>query len=155
MSHLDNHPVEPGAEEPDERALEGRDLTERPSRLPLLALGAVALAALVWMSMGAFQESVVYYVHPSELTSDDVGEHVRLAGEVVDGTIARDAAGVLTFEVTDGTATVPVRFDGRAPDSLTDGSEAVSEGSLGVDGVFHADTVLARCASRFEADLEP
>jgi cytochrome c-type biogenesis protein CcmE len=155
MSHLDDRLVDPSAEEPEERDLDDRDLTERPNRLPLFALGAVALAALIWLGMDAFQGSVVYYVHPGELTAAHVGEHVRLAGEVVDGTIARDDAGVLTFEVTDGTATVPVRFDGRAPDSLTDGSEAVSEGALGPDGVFHADTVLARCASRFEADLEP
>jgi cytochrome c-type biogenesis protein CcmE len=30
----------------------------------------------------------------------------------------------------------------------------VAQGRLGDDGVFVADTVLARCASRFEAEWE-
>jgi cytochrome c-type biogenesis protein CcmE len=130
------------------------DLRHRPNRLPLLGLALLAAAALAWLAVDAFQESVVYYLTPSEAQDAGVEERFRLAGLVVDDSLYRDDAGMLHFEVTDGTATVPVRFDGLAPDSLGGGAEAVSEGRMTPEGVFEADTVLARCASKFEAEFE-
>jgi cytochrome c-type biogenesis protein CcmE len=130
-------------------------LVRQPSRTPLFVLGAVALVTLGWLVVAAFQDSVVYYLTPSEALHTETPGTFRLAGVVVDGSITRDTVtGDLRFEVTDGTATIPVRFDGRAPDSLTDGAEAVAEGRLGPEGEFLADSVLARCASRFEAEFE-
>ena len=125
------------------------------NRTPLLVLAFVAVVALGWLAVDAFQESVVYYQTPTEAQDATPGEEFRLAGLVVKDSLAVDSQGVLRFAVTDGSATISVRFDGRAPDSLTDGSEAVAQGRLGADGVFEADTVLARCASRFEEEFEP
>jgi cytochrome c-type biogenesis protein CcmE len=122
--------------------------------MPLVVLGLLAIAALGWLAVDAFQGSVVYYLTPSEADAADTGTTFRLAGLVVEGSIQRNATtGELRFEVTDGSTTIPVRFDGRPPDSLADGAEAVAEGRLGTDGVFQADSVLARCASKFEAEL--
>lgn len=129
-------------------------LTHRPNRLPLLGLALLAVGALAWLAADAFQESVLYYLHPAEALEADPEERFRLAGMVVDDSLHRDDAGILHFEITDGSATVPVRFDGQAPDSLGDGAEAVSEGHMNPDGVFEADSVLARCASKFEAEFE-
>jgi cytochrome c-type biogenesis protein CcmE len=123
--------------------------------MPLVVLGLLAIAALGWLAVDAFQGSVVYYLTPSEADAADTGTTFRLAGLVVEGSIQRNATtGELRFEVTDGSTTIPVRFDGRPPDSLADGAEAVAEGRLGTDGVFQADSVLARCASKFEAELQ-
>jgi cytochrome c-type biogenesis protein CcmE len=141
--------------EPDVAPSDDRPLERRPHRRPFLVLGLVAVIAVAWLSVDAFQGSVVYYLTPTEALGAEPDVVFRLAGHVADGSIARDATtGTLRFEVTDGTTTIPVRFDGRVPDSLADGAEAVAEGRLGSDGVFAADTVLARCASRFEAELE-
>jgi cytochrome c-type biogenesis protein CcmE len=131
-------------------------LRRTPRRTPLVFLALVALGAVGWLAVDAFQGSVVYYLTPTEALAADADQTFRLAGLVVDGSIGRDAAtGELLFRVSDGATTIPVRFDGRAPDSLNDGAEAVAEGRLGTDGVFQADTVLARCASKYEAELEP
>ena len=130
------------------------ELRHRPSRLPLLGLALLAAAALAWLAVDAFQESVLYYLTPSEAQDADPEERFRLAGLVVEGSLHRDDTGELHFEVTDGAATVPVRFDGQAPDSLGDGAEAVSEGRMTPEGVFEADSVLARCASKFEEEFE-
>jgi cytochrome c-type biogenesis protein CcmE len=129
------------------------DLRERPSRLPLLGLALLAVGALTWLAVDAFQESVVYYLTPSEVSEEAGQGRFRLAGLVVDDSLHRDTTGALRFEVTDGEATVAVRFDGRVPDSLESGAEAVAEGRIGPDGVFEADSVLTRCASKFEPDL--
>jgi cytochrome c-type biogenesis protein CcmE len=143
------------APDPTDDAVLVDDLRRRPSRLPLLGLALLAVGALAWLAVNTFQESIVYYHTPSEIDAG-VGEgRFRLAGVVVDDSLHRDAAGTLHFEVTDGEATVVVRFEGRVPDALEGGAEAVAEGRLGADGVFAADTVLTRCASKFEAELEP
>jgi cytochrome c-type biogenesis protein CcmE len=132
-----------------------RELERRPRRLPLLVLGAVAVLAIGWLAVDAFQGAVVYYLTPSEALEEAPGGVFRLAGHVADGSIRTDPdTGELLFEVVDEGAGVLVRFTGRPPDALAEGAEAVAEGRFAADGSFAADTVLARCASRFEAELE-
>jgi cytochrome c-type biogenesis protein CcmE len=58
----------------------------------------------------------------------------------------------VTFVVADPTSEVPVRYEGAPPDTLKGGANAVAEGELGPDGMFHADTLFARCPSKFSAD---
>jgi cytochrome c-type biogenesis protein CcmE len=128
-------------------------LERPPSRLPFVLLGLLALGALGWFAVDAFQGSVVYYLTPTEAAASPEGVF-RLAGHVAEDSIGRDADGTFRFAVTDGSTTIPVRFDGHPPDALEEGAEAVAEGRFGPDGIFEADRVLARCASRFEADWE-
>jgi cytochrome c-type biogenesis protein CcmE len=130
-------------------------MERRPPSTAVLVLGVIAIALFGWLAVDAFRGSVVYYLTPTEAIGTPPEQVFRLAGHVEDGSLTRDTVtGTLHFAVTDGTTSIPVRFGGRAPDSLTDGAEAVAEGRLGADGVFEADTVLARCASRFEAEGE-
>jgi len=137
---------------PEIEAPEGYE--RRPSRVPLVLLGVAVFAALFAVGYTMFTRSVVYYHTPTEVL-EMTGEHVRVSGEVVDGTIAIDAAaGTVAFELSDGTSTVPVLYEGPAPDTLKDEGEAVVEGSLGSDRVFHADTLFAKCPSKFEAKTE-
>jgi cytochrome c-type biogenesis protein CcmE len=144
-----------GAGAPD-RGRTGRlPLERRTPRAPLILLGLVVLAAIGWVAVDAFRGSVVYYLTPTEAVDAAPDQVFRLAGHVADGSIHRDAeTGELRFAVTDGTTTIPVRFGGWPPDSLADGAEAVAEGRFAADGSFAADTVLTRCASRFEAEWE-
>jgi cytochrome c-type biogenesis protein CcmE len=126
----------------------------RTSRTPVLLLALIVLGSFLAVGYTMFSRSVVYYQTPTEVLAKP-GEHVRVSGTVVDGSIAKDvAAGLVTFDVTDGTSTVTVRFEGAAPDTLKDGADAVAEGSLGPDGVFHADKLFAKCPSKFAAKSE-
>ena len=121
----------------------------RRSRMPLLALGVIVLGVFFAVGYTMFTRSVVYYKTPTEVLSMQ-GEHVRISGTVVAGTLRTDVTeGTVIFDVTDGTSTVPIVFEGPAPDTLKDGAEAVGEGYLGADNVFHADTLFARCPSKF------
>src|SRR5690606_1007293 len=103
------------------------------------------------------RETATYYLTPSELAakvSDDPGfvnTGVKVGARVVDGTIVRDPSGrALTFQMTDGGQTYNVSYTGIAPDTFTDGVDVVVEGRLHADGTFHATTLLAKCASRYE-----
>jgi cytochrome c-type biogenesis protein CcmE len=55
----------------------------------------------------------------------------------------------VTFRITDGKSTVPVTYSGALPDLFREGQGVVVEGALRKDGVFKADTVLAKHDERY------
>lgn len=123
----------------------------KPNRIPVVLLGITVLGAFVAIGFTMFTKSVTYYRTPTEVMASP-GAHVRISGTVVAGTIQTDVtAGTVTFDVSDDTTVVSVVFTGPKPDTLQDDGEAVAEGSLGTDGVFHADTLFAKCPSKFQA----
>jgi cytochrome c-type biogenesis protein CcmE len=143
MSAIDSDGNFTGADTPD-------GFERRRSRWPLVLLGLFVLLAFFAVGFTMFTRSVVYYKTPTEVLTMP-GEHVRLSGTVVDGSIANDVSqGIVTFTVTDPKGSqVKVLYQGPAPDTLKDGGEAVAEGSLGTDGMFHAEKLFARCPSKF------
>jgi cytochrome c-type biogenesis protein CcmE len=113
--------------------------------LALLALGAVVGAGL--LAMSALKDQVAYFYAPSDLTgaSLPVGKAIRLGGMVADKSIVRATDGVtINFVVEDGTARVPVRFTGIAPDLFKEKSGVVAEGKFAADGQFVASNLLAK-----------
>jgi len=127
------------------------------ARAKFLVGAGLILSAGTYLAVTSIKETGVYYLTPSELstrvTADpslrDVG--IKLGARVVPGSIQRAAGGrEYAFHVTDGALTIPVIYRGIAPDTFTDGVDVVVEGRIGQDGVFHATTLLAKCASRYE-----
>ena len=144
MAPVDTKPPEPQSQTP-------AGFERRPRRLPLILLALVALGIFGTLGFTMFARSVTYYRTPTEVLSQP-GERVRISGDVVDGSIQTDpATGTVTFAVTDDTSTVTVVYTGPKPDTLRDGGQAVAEGVLGQDRVFRADTLFAKCPSKFEA----
>jgi cytochrome c-type biogenesis protein CcmE len=108
------------------------------------AAGAVLVLAMTLTFMG-LQDSVVYFVKPSELAAKaEAGQRIRLGGLVVDGTLRRDEDGAMRFAVTDGAAQVEVRYEGLLPDLFREGQGVVAEGTWAPGEVFQADRVLAK-----------
>lgn len=127
------------------------------ARTKFLISGALVLSTAGYLMASSIKRTGVYYVTTSELSAHvatDASFHdtgVKLGARVVPGTIVRDPGGKRhEFRVTDGTTTYPVVYRGIAPDTFTDGVDVVVEGRLGRDGTFHATTLLAKCASRYE-----
>jgi cytochrome c-type biogenesis protein CcmE len=80
------------------------------------------------------------------------GEQIRAGGNVVIGSIQRGDLGEgVRFEMTDGTSTLPVVYDGVVPDIFADHAEVIVTGTLRSDGVFEATELLTKCPSRFES----
>jgi cytochrome c-type biogenesis protein CcmE len=95
------------------------------------------------------------------------GQHARVRGFVTPGSIERDLAAMqVRFRVqkspphagAGSPGALSVVYKGlETPDLFKDGAEVVVEGVLsshGPRGVFHADKVLAKCPSKFEATPE-
>jgi cytochrome c-type biogenesis protein CcmE len=117
---------------------------QRRGTLIGLAVGVLSLAAI--LVLFAFQESIVFFHTPSDVGDGKIAadERFRLGGLVVDGSVKRGAGAHVEFSLTDTLKTVPVVYEGILPDLFREGQGVVTEGRLTKEGVFQADTVLAK-----------
>jgi len=122
---------------------------------------AVIVAGVTGLIVTGVKETGIYFLTPTQLvdrtrtdsTFHDVG--LKVGAKVVPGSVRRDSR-TIDFRVTDGTSEFPVTYTGLVPDTFTDASniEVIVEGKYGRDGVFHATEVLAKCGSRYEAEVK-
>lgn len=119
--------------------------------------GVLILGAAGYLMASSISSTGTYYLTPTELSGKTASDPtfyetgVKVGARVVPGSIVRTPGGRETmFRMTDGTRTFPVVYRGITPDTFTDSVDVVVEGRLGRDQVFHATTLLAKCASRYE-----
>ena len=88
----------------------------------------------------------MFFYTPSEVAEKhlETGQRFRLGGLVEDGSVKRGEGTTVSFVVTDKRSTLPVTFTGVLPDLFREGQGVVAEGVLNSDGVFRADSVLAK-----------
>lgn len=121
-------------------------LTRRRRRLYLLAAAAVTLGIAATLILNAFEDSLVFFYSPTDIaTRTDIPHDrlIRIGGLVAEGSVARAGADI-RFTVTDLTRKLPVVYSGILPDLFREGQGVVVQGSLGPDGVFSAEEVLAK-----------
>jgi cytochrome c-type biogenesis protein CcmE len=115
--------------------------------------GLVIVGALSYILYGGMQEAMVYFKMPSEVKADESGardKFLRMGGMVVKGSLQTDVKNLTyRFELSDGTAAIPVFFKGIPPDLFAEGKGAVVEGRIGPDGVFQATTIMAKHAEEY------
>ena len=120
-----------------------------------LTLALVAVAALFGaglLAASALKDEAAYFYSPADLQRTPVapGKAIRLGGMVADKSIVRGADGVtIDFVVADGPATTRVRYRGIPPDLFKENSGVVAEGAFAPDGVFVAETILAKHDERY------
>ncbi|MEW9615990.1 cytochrome c maturation protein CcmE [Shinella sp. S4-D37] len=121
-------------------------MTRKQKRLAVISGGIAFLVAAVLLVMFAFSQSIAYFYVPGDLAKANVspGTRIRLGGLVEAGTVKRGEGSTITFTVTDTLSTVPVTYTGILPDLFREGQGVVAEGAFGTDGLFTADTVLAK-----------
>ena len=121
-------------------------MTRKQKRLAVIGGGVAFLVAAVLLVMFAFSQSIAYFYVPGDLAKANVppGTRIRLGGLVENGTVKRGEGSTITFTVTDTLSTVPVTYTGILPDLFREGQGVVAEGAFGTDGLFIADTVLAK-----------
>lgn len=111
----------------------------------LVIITGVGLAATV--AFNALQENMLFFVSPSDVGEQSlpVGKRFRLGGLVAMNSVTRaDDSLAVKFVVTDGLASVDVRFDGILPDLFREGQGIITIGELSPDGHFEAAEVLAK-----------
>jgi cytochrome c-type biogenesis protein CcmE len=127
---------------------------------PKILIAVVALVAGFAILFGVgLKGSMVYYLTVSEFMDrqghEDLGENFRVNGNVVSGSIEKTPGQLgARFVMSDGKRELKVSYHKETPDTFVDGAEVVVEGRIGADGLFEANTLLAKCPSKYEASAK-
>ena len=117
-----------------------------------VAVIVASLACLAWLGYG---ESKTYYHTISEiptLNGPALHQRLRVGGDVKNGSI-QHFSGRTDFVLVEQGKGMPVSYVGTdpLPDTFKDGAQCLVEGKVQPDGRFVAETVQAKCASKYEA----
>ena len=111
----------------------------------LLGVGGV-IALVVAITLMGLNDNLTYYLYPNEAVSQrdafPDGEHFRLAGDVVAGSLSEEGED-LRFEVTDGAATIPVLLVNTPPPLFNENVPVLLEGYWSGDH-FLAENALVK-----------
>ncbi len=116
-------------------------------RLLLVLVALVALIGAGLLAASALRDEASYFYTPSTLAKANVpaGKPIRLGGMVKPGSPKLSNDGVsLYFAIKDRDAEQLVFYKGITPDLFAEGSGVVADGRLEKDGVFTADSLLAK-----------
>jgi cytochrome c-type biogenesis protein CcmE len=141
--------------------------------------GLLILGAVVYLIFSSTTANAEFFMTVDELNAEGsaaINKSVRLSGAVIGDTIQYDADTLtLTFEVAQVTGDnneieaqgglaevlhqavidptrerVKIVYVGVKPDLLRSEAQAIMAGTLGEDGVFHAEELLLKCPTRYE-----
>ncbi|MEA2992679.1 MAG: cytochrome c-type biosis protein CcmE [Alphaproteobacteria bacterium] len=121
-------------------------MTRKQRRITLIGTGLAVLGLAAALVLSALKDSIVFFNSPTDVVEKHVlpGTRIRLGGLVASGSVMRGDNLAVQFQLTDGSRTVPVAYQGVLPDLFREGQGVVTEGALDQGGVFRADTVLAK-----------
>ncbi|HWT65301.1 MAG TPA: cytochrome c maturation protein CcmE [Terracidiphilus sp.] len=123
---------------------------------------AVIVGTIGWLAFSGYGSSKSYYVTIAELGG--MGDkaykaNLRVEGFVKPGTIEQNGTNV-SFVLNEFESHSPKAATGRSlrvsykgseppPDTFKDDAQALALGTYGRDGVFHANGLQAKCASKY------
>jgi cytochrome c-type biogenesis protein CcmE len=117
---------------------------------------AGVIALVVGITVAGLNENLTYYLYPNEAVDQRAdfpdGERFRLAGQVVAGSLAEQGDD-LYFDVTDGSATIPVVLVDTPPPLFNEEVPVLLEGYWSADR-FTAENALIRHDENYEIPEE-
>lgn len=118
---------------------------KKKRRIQVLLIAALALAISTAMIGYAMRDGINFFRSPTQVAEEPPtpGETFRLGGLVEVGSLKRGEGEVITFNVTDGGAVVPVSFAGVLPDLFGENQGMIGTGKMEGE-VFVADEILAK-----------
>ena len=137
----------------------------RRPRIGRLAIGIVLVGvALSYLVYAGTKDNLVYYYEVDEVQAAAASTDgmIRVSGDVVEGSIVKDEEtreirfAIRAAKSDDGEApsgageSIPVVYAGTVPDIFREGIQVVVEGTMGSDGTFEAETLLAKCPSKYQ-----
>ena len=123
-----------------------------------MKFGLLSLAILItlgWLMAGGINQTASYYKEIAEIKRmgpDAAEKRLRVGGDIEANSIVRSGRDV-HFILVQNDLRLAVIYNGvdPLPDTFKDGSQALADGKLDAQGVFHATKVQAKCASKYEA----
>lgn len=119
----------------------------RKQRLQIVMLIVVASTIAAGLIIYMLGQNANYFYTPSQVLSGEAPEgiFIRAGGMVVEGSVRRDPDSLaVDFDVTDGRATLGIRYTGILPDLFAENEAAIAAGKLDQYRVLQASEVLAK-----------
>ena len=127
----------------------------RRTTVKYIAAAAVLLTAVGYLAYASMKDGWgSYHLKVDEFFANAKyhNQRVRLAGSVSgEGLVCDAGRSGARFTLLGESQHVPVVFKGAVPDLFKAGGEVVVEGRLDQDGVFRADALMTKCASKYES----
>jgi cytochrome c-type biogenesis protein CcmE len=121
------------------------------TRKKLLVAGIGLLAAVSYLAIAGAKSGWVYFVDVDHFMADSryTTQRVRLHGKVADEDFT--TAGIdARFILLGKDKRLGVNYHGVIPEMFQVGKEVVVEGRLDAAGIFKADLLMTKCASKYE-----
>jgi cytochrome c-type biogenesis protein CcmE len=122
-------------------------MKRRHKRIAFILVGLVGLGVASYFVASAFRKNLVFFFSPTQVAAKEapINRTFRIGGLVENNSLKRENDGLtVRFTVTDTAYSVPVVYKGILPDLFKEGRGCVAQGKVGSDGVFYAETVLAK-----------
>ncbi|HVJ51432.1 MAG TPA: cytochrome c maturation protein CcmE [Aliidongia sp.] len=127
-------------------------MTRKRRRLIMVVGGMACLSVAAFLVLNAFNDNLVFFYSPSEIAQKQpaAGRMMRIGGLVEEQSVTKSEGGKrIAFKVTDGAHDLPVVYVGVPPSLFREGQGVVAEGRLDRDGVFQAQTIMAKHDERY------
>ncbi|MEZ6190464.1 MAG: cytochrome c maturation protein CcmE [Phycisphaerales bacterium] len=124
-------------------------------RIKMLVAGLVLLASVGYLAVAGVKSGWVYYMHVDDFVQDTSyqARRVRLFGLVSKENVdVQPAMLTASFDLHGEKVSLPVHYQGVVPDTFKPGGEVMVEGKLDDAGVFQADTLMTKCASKYQSE---
>ena len=122
-------------------------MKKRTVRIYYLSATIVILSALLFMFIETFNDNLLFYRSPSQITNTEFPENYvfRVGGVVLDGSLIKSKNTMnVKFAITDYERNLDISYTGILPDLFREGQGVVIRGKLASDGIFYAEEVLAK-----------
>jgi len=122
-------------------------MKRRTLRIYSISLVLVLLSGLFFMFIKTFNDNLLFYRSPSQITETEFPDNYvfRVGGVVLDGSLVKSKNTMnVKFSITDYEKSLPISYTGILPDLFREGQGVVIRGKLGDDGIFYAEEVLAK-----------
>ena len=122
-------------------------MKKRTVRIYYISAILVLLSALLFMFIKTFNDNLLFYRSPSQITNSEFSENYvfRVGGVVLDGSLIKSKNTMnVKFAITDYERNLDISYTGILPDLFREGQGVVIRGKLASDGIFYAEEVLAK-----------
>jgi cytochrome c-type biogenesis protein CcmE len=129
---------------------------DRRTAWKILASVVIVVGAVSTLLYASLKEEIQLWKSPDELTGSLAafkGKRLNVGGHVLSLVGDRNSL-VYNFEIESrppkAHAVVKARYRGLVPDTFKTGGEVVATGKLADDGTLVAETIMAKCPSKYE-----
>ena len=116
------------------------------SRIFFLFFLSILAVAIIFFTLKALEENVVYFFSPTEIynkTDISFDKKIRIGGLVKTNSINKNETSI-NFIITDLKKEILVSYNGLVPNLFSEGKGVVAEGKLKDKKYFIADKILAK-----------